>query len=123
MVVFGASGGQSSLVETFDKHRAQIEAAAAWKFETKGDPLQIIVVSADFEVKLASTPAPEPPKQEDTLNRLAQFRRAFHKPAAAAPTTAILSAELTKDNAESVEEESASDIAGSPDERVGTAPD
>ena len=48
MFMFGAERTDSGLLEAFDKYRAPIEVAAAWKFEALAAPMNITLASTDF---------------------------------------------------------------------------
>lgn len=72
--VFGAGPSPSDLVETFERCRASIEAAAAKKFETDGSAVKLVLVIGDFETRAPAKPEPKPQSAAEAAEMMKRFR-------------------------------------------------
>lgn len=72
--VFGAGHSDTDLVDTFERCRASIEAAAIKKFETAGDPLKLVLVSTDFDTRAPVKAEPQPKSASEVAAMMKRYR-------------------------------------------------
>jgi hypothetical protein len=72
--VFGAGHSDTDLVDSFERCRASIEAAAIKKFETSGDPLKLVLVSTDFDTRAPVKAEPQPKSATEIAAMMKRYR-------------------------------------------------
>lgn len=72
--VFGAGHSDTDLVDTFERCRASIEAAAIKKFDTAGDPLKLVLVSTDFDTRAPVKAEPQPKSASEVAAMMKRYR-------------------------------------------------
>jgi hypothetical protein len=72
--VFGSGATSNELVETFDRCRASIEAAALKKFTANGDPLKLVLVTTDFETRAPAKPEPKTQSASEIAAMVKRYR-------------------------------------------------
>jgi hypothetical protein len=72
--VFGAGHSDTEFVETFERCRASIEAAAIKKFEASGDALKLVLVTTDFETRAPAKAEPQPKSSTEVAAMMKRYR-------------------------------------------------
>ena len=94
--VFGSSGSDTDLVETFERCRASIEAAAIKKFASSNDPLKLVLVIGDFETRAPAKTEPPAKSPNEIAAMMKRFRASgAGKPAGMGGSEALTAAAAT----------------------------
>jgi len=94
--VFGAGSSDTDLLETFERCRASIEAAAIKKFSTSNDPLKLVLVIGDFETRAPAKTEPPAKSPDEIAAMMKRFRASgAGKPAGMGGSEALAAAAKT----------------------------